>query len=117
MMAKLNLSWLFAFVLLAFSTVCPLNSYAQCYLNEGCAPSDDLTYQPNGTGQVYHGDGASNNGAGGWTTNYSDENQCLSCHYGTDTLPYLMTGHTEHSPEVCPGCALGWPRGRNISDD
>jgi len=96
---------------LAFSAACPRNSNAQCSLGQGCGPVDDLTYQPNGTGQVYHGDGASNNGAGGWTTNYSDVNQCLSCHYGTDTLPYLKTGHKNTLRKFAPGVLWGGPDG------
>ncbi len=68
-MKATSVAWLVIFASLAFLTLLPLNAYAQCYLNEGCKPVDYLTYQPNGTGQVYHGDGASNNGAGGWTTN------------------------------------------------
>ena len=108
MRAKPNVSWLIVFILLAFSAVCPLNSHAQCYLSRGCGPVDDLTYQPNGTGQVYHGDGASNNGAGGWTTNYTDVNQCLSCHYGTDTFPYLMTGHKNTLRKFAPSVGVLW---------
>ena len=86
--------WMFAFIFIALLIGISLTAYAQSYLSQGWAPQDYLNYMPNpATGQVYHGDGASNNGAGGWTTNYSDVNQCLSCHYGTDNLPYLMTGH------------------------
>ncbi|MFZ0708215.1 MAG: chitobiase/beta-hexosaminidase C-terminal domain-containing protein [Candidatus Korobacteraceae bacterium] len=85
---------------------------AQCYLSQGCAPQDLLNYQPNpATSQVYHGDGASNNGGGGWTTNYSDVNQCLSCHYGTDTYPYLWTGHKNTLRKFAPGTLWGGPDG------
>jgi len=110
MKAKPNVAWLTVCILLAFA-VSPLHLYAQCYLSQGCKPVDNLTYQPNGTGQVYHGDGASNNGAAGWTTNYSDFNQCLSCHYGTDTLPYLMTGHKNTLRKFAPGALWGGPDG------
>jgi len=98
------------FVLLAVLALSSLNLYAQCYLSQGCKPVDDLTYIPSGTGQVYHGDGASNNGSG-WTTYYSDENQCLSCHYGTDTLPYLYTGHKNTLRKFAPGALWGGPDG------
>lgn len=111
MRTRSNVSWLIVFIPLALSALCPLNAHAQCYLSQGCGPVDNLTYQPNGTGQVYHGDGASNNGAGGWTTNYSDVNQCLSCHYGTDTLPYLMTGHKNTLRKFAPGVLWGGPDG------
>jgi predicted CXXCH cytochrome family protein len=101
--------WLVVFLLLAWTALLPVSSNAQCYLNQGCQPVDDLTYIPNGTGQVYHGDGASNNGAGGWTTYYSDVNQCLSCHFGTDTEPYLMTGHRNSLRKIAPGSLWGGP--------
>jgi hypothetical protein len=90
-------------IVLTFSAIAPLDAPAQCYLNQGCKPVDYLNYSPNGTGQVYHGDGASNNGGGGWTMAYSDDNQCLSCHYGTDTAPYLMTGHKNTLRKIAPG--------------
>ena len=109
MKAKSNVSWLTLLMLLAFPTICPLISDAQCYLSQGCKPVDSLNYQPNGTGQVYHGDGASNNEAGGWTTMDSDVNQCLSCHYGTDTYPYLMTGHKNTLRKFAPGVLWGGP--------
>ena len=110
MTSKPKVLCLFAgFIVLALVAGCPLSGFAQCYLNEGCKPVDYLTYQPNGTGQVYHGDGASNNGSGGWTTIYSDEDQCLSCHYGTDTLPYLMTGHKNTLRKFAPGALWGGP--------
>lgn len=115
MTLKPNTSWFFGFILLSFSVLYPLHLYGQCYLNEGCQPVDYLTYQPNGTGQVYHGDGASNNGLGGWTTIYSDENQCLSCHYGTDTLPYLLTGHKNTLRKFAPGVLWGGPDGSSYS--
>jgi hypothetical protein len=110
MKAKSHVSWLTLSFLLAFLAVCPF-LHAQCYLSQGCKPQDYLNYIPNGTGQVYHGDGASNNGAGGWTTNYSDVNQCLSCHYGTDTLPYLMTSHKNVLRKFAPGALWGGPDG------
>jgi hypothetical protein len=85
-------------------------SLAQCYLSQNCRPVDNLTYTPSGpVGQVYHGDGASNNGVGGWTTAYADVNQCLSCHYGTDTLPYLQTGHKNMLRKYAPGVLWGGP--------
>jgi len=110
MNAKPNVAWSIAFFLLTFSIVLPLNSHAQCYLSKGCAPVDLLNYEPNNaTGQVFHGDGASNNGSGGWTTAYTDVNQCLSCHYGTDTMPYLMTGHKNTLRKIAPGVLWGGP--------
>ena len=108
MKKKANVLWSIVFIL-AFSAVYPLNSYAQCYLGEGCKPVDKLTYIPNGTGQVYHGDGASNNSVGGWTTNYADVNQCLACHYGTDTLPYLQSSHKNVLRKFAPGALWGGP--------
>lgn len=111
MKAKPHVPWLMLFVLLVSAAGCPLELHAQCYLSQGCAPVDNLTYQANGNGQVYHGDGASNNHAGGWTTNYGDINQCLSCHYGTDTLPYLMTGHKNTLRKIAPNVLWGGPDG------
>jgi Chitobiase/beta-hexosaminidase C-terminal domain/Cytochrome c554 and c-prime len=111
MNASRNASWLvvlFLLVLVAGSQLC----VAQCYLSQGCKPQDLLNYQPNpANGQVYHGDGASNNGGGGWTTYYSDVNQCLSCHYGTDTYPYLWTGHKNTLRKFAPGTLYGGPDG------
>ena len=104
-----------AFIILAIVVLYPLNLYSQCYLSQGCAPEDNLTYEPNGTGQVYHGDGAANNGAGGWTTRYSDVNQCLSCHFGTDTLPYLMTGHKNSLRKIAPTVLWSGPDGAGYS--
>ena len=98
-------------VLLVLSLAFLSSASAQCYLNQGCQPVDNLNYQPNGTGQVYHGDGASNNGAGGWTTSHSDVNQCLSCHYGTDTSPYLMSGHKNTLRKFAPNVVWGGPDG------
>lgn len=114
MSAKPYVSWSIAFIFSVFLVVCPLNSHAQCYLSRGCAPVDDLNYNSNGNGQVYHGDGASNNGAGGWTTTWSDVNQCLSCHYGTDTLPYLMTGHKNTLRKIAPGVLWVGPKAQFI---
>ncbi len=110
MTSKLHLASLLAFSFLTglFVTSCG----AQCYLNQGCKPQDLLNYQPNGNGsQVYHGDGASNNAGGAWTTNYADDNQCLSCHYGTDTYPYLWTGHKNTLRKFAPGTLWGGPDG------
>jgi len=104
-----------AIILAMLVLSCALNGYSQCYLSQGCKPEDNLTYAPNGTGQVYHGDGASNNGTGGWTTYYSDVNQCLSCHYGTDTYPYLMTGHKNALRKLAPGTLWGGPDGAAYS--
>lgn len=109
MNTKPSLACFILIVFLGFLAVSPQIAYAQCYLSQGCQPVDYLNYQPNGTGQVYHGDGASNNGAGGWTTAYSDVNQCLSCHYGTDTYPYLMTGHKNTLRKIAPGSLWGGP--------
>jgi len=89
--------------LVAFSLLCSSTAYSQCYLSQGCKPVDNLTYQQNGNGQIYHGDGASNNGTGGWTTYYTDVNQCLGCHYGSDTYPYLMSAHKNTMRKVAPG--------------
>lgn len=111
MKARRNAPWLLVIslmVLVAGSLTC----FAQCYLSQGCKPQDLLNYQPNGNGgQVYHGDGASNNSGGGWTTYYSDVNQCLSCHYGTDTYPYLWTGHKNTLRKFAPGALWGGPDG------
>ncbi|HTZ32718.1 MAG TPA: chitobiase/beta-hexosaminidase C-terminal domain-containing protein [Methylomirabilota bacterium] len=84
-------------------------SFAQCYLSQGCAPQDLLNYGTS-NGRVYHGDGASNdNSTRGWTTYYADVNQCLSCHYGTDTMPYLNTGHKNTLRKYAPGVLWGGP--------
>jgi len=109
MKARSNFPRWIRFVLVVFATATPMVSYAQCYLSQECAPQDDLTYTPNGTGQVYHGDGAASNWVGGWTTAYSDVNQCLSCHYGSDTLPYLMTGHKNTLRKIAPKVVWGGP--------
>jgi len=99
-----------AVVLLAVLALNPLASHAQCYPSQGCYPVDYLNYIPNNaTGQVFHGDGASNDEAGGWSTAYSDVNQCLSCHYGTDTLPYLMSGHKNALRKIAPTVLWGGP--------
>ena len=97
-----------SFLVLAALLLAPASS-AQCYLSQNCRPVDILTYAANGTGQVYHGDGASNNGIGGWTTACADVNQCLACHYGTDTLPYLQTGHKNILRKYAPGVLWGGP--------
>jgi len=102
-----NVLWIAAaFLLFSSSAV-----FAQCYLDDGCQPVDNLTYMPNGTGQVYHGDGASNNGLGGWTTAYADVNQCTRCHYGSTYGPYLMTGHRNTLRKFAPGGLWGGPDG------
>jgi len=103
---KLTAASLFVALLLALSA--PI-SPGQCYLSQNCRPVDNLTYTPNGNDQVYHGDGASNDGLGGWTTYYADVNQCLSCHYGTDTLPYLKHGHKNTLRKYAPGVLWGGP--------
>lgn len=48
--------------------------------------------------QNYHGDGATNNGNGGWTTTSAASDQCLNCHTAAfsgapDATSYLNTGH------------------------
>jgi len=109
MSAKPSIPWRGVTLLLTILAISPLSTFAQCYLSQQCRPVDYLSYIPNGTGQIYHGDGASNNGAGGWMTGHSDVNQCLSCHYGTDTLPYLMTGHKNSMRKIAPGALWGGP--------
>jgi len=113
MRAKVKLTGLVILFWVTFSLALSPMASAQCYLGSGCKPVDNLNYQPNGTGQVYHGDGASNNGTGGWTTAYSDVNQCLSCHYGTDTYPYLMTSHRNTMRKIAPGTLWAGPDGIN----
>lgn len=98
-------------VFLVLTVVFPVALSAQCNLSQGCKPQDYLNYIPTGTGQVYHGDGASSNGTGGWTTYYSDVNQCLSCHFGTDTMPYLQTGHKASLRKFAPGAVWAGPDG------
>ena len=110
MKTERSISSLLVFLFVAALSI-PRICYAQCNLNQGCFPVDNLTYQQNGNGQVYHGDGASNNGSGGWTTIYSDVNQCLTCHYGTDTYPYLMTGHKNTLRKIAPGTLWSGPDG------
>ncbi len=111
MNARVKVPWPVVISLLLVLTA-SMPGFAQCYLSQGCAPQDLLTYQPNpATGQVYHGDGASNNGGGGWSTNNADVNQCLSCHYGTDTYPYLWTGHKNTLRKFAPGTLWGGPDG------
>ena len=103
------------FMVLAVLLMWPLNAHGQCYLSQGCKPVDNLTYQQNGNGQVYHGDGASNDGTGGWTTNYSDVNQCLTCHYGSDTYPYLQTAHRNTLRKIAPDALWSGPDRANYS--
>ena len=110
MKTERSISSLLVFLFVAALSI-PRICYAQCNLNQGCFPVDNLTYQPNGNGQVYHGDGASNNGSGGWSTANSDVNQCLTCHFGTDTSPYLMTGHKNTLRKIAPGTLWSGPDG------
>ena len=79
-----------------------------------------------GAQQIYHGDGARNNGSGGWTIGAAPSNgcvlchsihgaiaskPCLSCHRGvashigvaSDMTSYLMTGHKNVLRKVTPG--------------
>ena len=107
---KTRLAVLSFLVLIAVLALAPA-SFSQCYLSQKCAPVDYLNYIPNGTGQVYHGDGASSDGKGGWTTINADVNQCLACHFGTDTLPYLQTGHKNVLRKYAPGVLWGGPDG------
>jgi myo-inositol-hexaphosphate 3-phosphohydrolase len=101
MRAKWNFSSAIVTVLVFFLGF-SFDSYAQCNMSQGCDPLDNLTYKPNeATGQVYHGDGATNNGSGGWTLNYSNVNQCGSCH--GDMGGYLMTGHKNTMRKLAPG--------------
>ena len=112
MNSKATFSWFIWLAILIFAAVLPPLAPAQCYLSQGCKPQDYLNYLPNpATGQVYHGDGASTDGAGGWTTNYSDVNQCLSCHIGSDNLPYLKTGHKNTLRKFAPGVLWSGPDG------
>ena len=110
MNAKSKFPWSAVLALVIFLAMSSLDVCAQCYLSQGCKPVDNLTYIPNGTGQVYHGDGASNN-VGRWITDYAGVNQCLSCHYGTDTLPYLQTAHKNTLRKIAPGALWGGPDG------
>jgi hypothetical protein len=56
--------------------------------------------------QVYVGDGATNNGAGGWT-NTAPAGDCLSCHgvggSAPDKSAYLLTGHKNMLKKVTAG--------------
>jgi len=88
---KSPLSWAVVTSFLAFTLLCPFIAVAQCNLSQGCDPLDYYNYINSPTGQVFHGDGATNNGSGGWSTSNAADNQCLSCHYEKTT--YLMTGH------------------------
>jgi|GEM_PF-5747310 hypothetical protein len=82
MTAEAKIRFMGVFVLLVTMAALPDVSYAQRSLNQNCGPVDNLTYIPNNnaTGQVFHGDGASNNGAGGWSTLKADVNQCERCY-------------------------------------
>ncbi len=111
MRAQFRFSFFAVLTLLAFSTQFSCPVYAQCNLSQGCGPVDNLTGTPNGTGQVFQGDGASNNGNGGWTTSHAASNQCLSCHNGTDTNTYLTSGHKNTLRKLAPGVLWGGPDG------
>jgi len=111
MRANRNTLSLCVLVFITLSLASSPKGYAQCYLSQGCKPVDYLNWESNGTGQVYRGDGASNNGSGGWTTAYVDTDQCLGCHYGTDTEPYLMSGHKNTMRKLAPGALWGGPDG------
>jgi predicted CXXCH cytochrome family protein len=113
MSPKLNPLRLATLAVFACSLLYCTCSFGQCYLSQGCKPVDNLTYQQNGNGQVYHGDGASNDGMGGWTNVSADFNQCLSCHYGTDTFPYLLSGHKNTLRKMAPGILWHGPDGAN----
>lgn len=115
MKAQRKSLWRALFVALMVSAISPFPSHAQCYPSQGCYPVDYLNYIPNGTGQVFHGDGASNNPAGGWKTDYADVNQCLGCHYGTDTMPYLMTGHKNTMRKEAANVLWGGPDNASYS--
>lgn len=56
--------------------------------------------------QVYHGDGATNDGKGSWTTNSAKSDQCFNCHRaggaGTDVSAYLQTGHKNMLRKIVP---------------
>ncbi len=57
--------------------------------------------------QAFHGDGATNNGSGGWAYDTAAPNQCLSCHRpggnATDMSSYLTSGHKNVLRKVTPG--------------
>lgn len=57
--------------------------------------------------QVYHGDGASNNGSGSWSVSSATSDQCMNCHRAggaaTDMSSYLATGHKNMLRKVTPG--------------
>ncbi len=75
---------LVALLVLAFTLICSLNARAA---------------------QIYHGDGATNNGSGGWATSSSASDQCLNCHSGagaSDMSAYLSTGHKNVLRKVAP---------------
>lgn len=56
--------------------------------------------------QIFHGDGATNNGSGGWSGTAPRSDQCLSCHRAEgapgDWTSYLMTGHKNVLRKVTP---------------
>jgi predicted CXXCH cytochrome family protein len=113
--AQFKFSFFAVLTLLAFSMQFSRPVYAQCNLSQGCGPVDNLTGTPNGTGQVFQGDGASNNGNGGWTTSHAASNQCLSCHNGTDTNTYLLSGHKNTLRKLAPGVLWGGPDGASYA--
>ncbi|HEX8912146.1 MAG TPA: cytochrome c3 family protein, partial [Humisphaera sp.] len=54
---------------------------------------------------TWYGDGATNDGAGGWAITSARPGQCLSCHNGigaSDMTPYLKTGHKNILRKVTP---------------
>jgi predicted CXXCH cytochrome family protein len=54
---------------------------------------------------TFYGDGATNDGTGGWTISSAQSGQCLSCHNGTaasDVTPYLKTGHKNILRKITP---------------
>ena len=117
MRAKLRFSFLAVLAVIVFSLTFSIHSYAQCYMSQGCDPLDNLAYRSNeATGQIYHGDGATNNGNGGWTTNYAGVNQCTACH--GDMGGYLMTGHKNTLRKLAPvpprSCSGEGPTVRHI---
>ncbi len=84
---------------------------AQCTLSEGCGPVDQLTSKANGTGQVYEGDGATNNSNGGWGYAFAGANQCLSCHNDSTISSYLTSGHKNTFRKLAPNVLWDGPDG------
>jgi predicted CXXCH cytochrome family protein len=73
-------------------------------------------YSPPAT---YFGDGATNDGAGGWTTASAQPGQCLTCHgaggSATDMSAYLKTGHKNMLRKVTPGAPWTYADGTPLS--